>query len=76
MHRFGLGMGLLSFLSEAEKLILLNGFVLGWLGLKTELKELMHRLRLVMGLLGFLSEAEKLILLHGLALISLLSKTS
>ena len=76
MNRFGLVMGLLGFLSEAEKLILLNGFVLGWLGLKTELKELMHRLGLVMGLLGFLSEAEKLILLHGLALISLLSKTS
>ena len=76
MNRFGLVMGLLGFLSEAEKLILLNGFVLGWLGLKTELKELMHRLGLVMGLLGFLSEAEKLILLHGLALIGLLSKTS
>ena len=76
MNRFGLVMGLLGFLSEAEKLILLNGFVLGWLGLKTELKELMHRLGLVTGLLGFLSEAEKLILLHGLALIGLLSKTS
>ena len=67
MNRFGLVMGLLGFLSEAEKLILLNGFVLGWLGLKTELKELMHRLGFAMGLLGFLSEAEKSILLNGLA---------
>ena len=68
MNRFGLVMGLLGFLSEAEKLILLNGFVLGWLGLKTELKELMHRLGLAMGLLSFLSKTEKSILPRGLAL--------
>ena len=42
MHRFGLGVGLLSFLSEAEKLILLNGLAAGWLGFQTELRELMH----------------------------------
>ena len=29
MHRFGLAMGLLSFLSEAEKLILLNELAVG-----------------------------------------------
>ena len=67
MHRFGLGVGLLSFLSEAEKLILLNGLAAGWLGFQTKLKELMHRFGLAMGLLSFLSEAEKLILLNGLA---------
>ena len=60
-------MGLLSFLPEAEKLILLNGLAVGWLGCQTELRELMHRFGLAMGLLSFLSEAEKLILLNGLA---------
>ena len=43
MQRFGLAMCLLSFLSEAEKLILLNGLAVGWLGFQTELRELMHR---------------------------------
>ena len=76
MHRFGLGIGLLSSLSEAEKLILLNGLALGWLGFQTKLRELMHRLGFAMGLLGFLSEAEKSILLNGLAVVGLLSKPS
>ena len=61
MIRLGLAMGLLDFLSEAEKGILLNGMALGWLGFQTELRDLMHRLGLAMGLLSFLSEAEKLI---------------
>ena len=34
--------GLLSFLSEAEKSILLNGFAVGLVGFQTELRELMH----------------------------------
>ena len=67
MHRFGLGMALLSFLSEAEKMILLTGLALGWLYFLIELRELMHRFGLAMGQLGFLSEAENLILLFGLA---------
>ena len=67
MHRSGLAMGLPSFLSEAEKLILLNGLALGWLGYQTKLRELKHRFGLGVGLLSFLSEAEKSILLDGLA---------
>ena len=51
MQRFGLAMCLLSFLSEAEKLILLNGLAAGWLGFKTEFKGLIHRFGLAMGLL-------------------------
>ena len=43
MHRLGLAMGLLSFLSEAEKSNLLNGLAVGWLGFQTDLRELMHR---------------------------------
>ena len=44
-------MGLLGFLSEGEKLIILNGLTLGWLGFQTQLRELMHRFRLAMSLL-------------------------
>ena len=51
MHRFGLGVGLLSFLSEAEKLILLNGLAVGWLGFQTEFTELIQKFGLAMGLL-------------------------
>ena len=58
-------MGLLSFLSEGEKLILLDGLAAGWLGFQTKLRELMHRFGLGMGLLSFLSEEEKSILLDG-----------
>ena len=61
MHRFGLAMGLLSFLSDEEKPILLDGLAVGWLGCLIELRELMHRFRLAMSLLSFLSEAEKFI---------------
>ena len=65
MHKFGLAMGLLSFLSEAEKSILLNELAMGSLGFQTKLRELMHRFGLGMGLLSFLSEEEKSILLDG-----------
>ena len=58
-------MGLLSFLSEAEKSILLNELAMGSLGFQTKLRELMHRFGLGMGLLSFLSEEEKSILLDG-----------
>ena len=61
-------MGLLSFLSKAERSILLNGLVVGWLGFHTKFTELMNRFGLAKGLLGFLLEAEKSILLNGLAL--------
>ena len=67
MQRFWLAMGLLSFLSEAEKLILLNGLALGWLGCQIELRDLRHKFGFAMGLLSFLSEGEKLILPNGLA---------
>ena len=67
MQRFGLAMCLLSFLSEAEKLILLNGLAAGWLGFQTELRGLMHRFGLAMDMLSFRSEAEKLIIPDGLA---------
>ena len=67
MQRFGLAMCLLSFLSEAEKLILLNGLAASWLGFQIELRELMHRFGLAMRPLSFLTEAEKSILLKGLA---------
>ena len=42
MHRIGLAMGLLSYLSETEKSIVLNGLAVGWLGFQTKLRELMH----------------------------------
>ena len=51
MQRFGLAMCLLSFLSEAEKLILLNGLAVGWLGFQTEFTELIQKFGLAMGLL-------------------------
>ena len=62
-------MGLLSFLPEAEKLILLNGLVVGCLAFQTELRELMHRFGLAMGLLSFLPEANKSICQNGLAVV-------
>ena len=67
MRRIGLAVGLLSFLSEAGKAILLIGSAVSWLGFVIELRELMHIFGLAVGLLGFLSEAEKAILLNGLA---------
>ena len=67
MHRLGLAMGLLGFLSEAEKSILLDGLAMVWLGFQTKLRELMRRFGLAMGRLSLLSEAKKLILLNGLA---------
>ena len=55
MHRFGLSLGLLSFLSEAEKLILLNGLAwVGWFS-KLELRDFIHQFGLAVGLLVFLS---------------------
>ena len=51
MQRFGLAMCLLSFLSEAEKLILLNGLAVGWLGFQTKFTELIQKFGLAMGLL-------------------------
>ena len=66
MHRFALAMGLLSFHSEPEKSILLNGLSVGWLGFQTEFTKL-NKFGLAMGLQSSLSEAEKMILLNGLA---------
>ena len=43
MRRFGLAMGLLSFLSEADKLILLDGLAVGWLDFHTEFRKLTYR---------------------------------
>ena len=42
MHRIGLAMGLLSYLSETEKSIVLNGLAVGWLGFQTKLRDLMR----------------------------------
>ena len=67
MHRFGFTIGLLSFISEAEKLILRNGLAVDWLGFQIKFIKLIHRFGLAMGLLAFLSEAEKSILINGLA---------
>ena len=45
--------GLLSFLSEAEKSILLNGFAVGWLGFQIRVERLHTLIWVCYGLAGF-----------------------